>query len=244
MESTDDGIKALRSSRIAVVAALLEAVNFYKLMTGAPDRDTRIRLVQSGASMLSSLIMITMTPYYAALKNSIRSQSWKLVGSGLSSFGTFISAWIDRGKASEAFYKGEVNAFGIYAGKALVGGAAGVAILIDATSTAAPLLKRLAKRYGTVVVIEAVEIATQRVIALAALRIVGMLAGWEVTIGLLVLQAMADWLTPNELESWCSRCAFGTGQETTLRITDHSVARNTDPSQQEKDYVNAMTKLS
>jgi hypothetical protein len=244
MESTDDGVKALRSSRIAVVAALLEAVNFYKLMTGAPDRDTRIRLAQSGASMLSSLITITMTPYYGALKNSIRSQSWKLVGSGLSSFGTFISAWTDAEKALDGFRKSEFNAFGIYSLKALAGGAAGVAILIDATSTAAPLLKRLAKRYGTVVVIEAVEIATKRVIALAAFRIIGMLVGWEATIGLLVLQAMADWLTPNELESWCSRCAFGTGQETTLRVTDHSVARYTDPSQQEKDFVNAMTKLS
>lgn len=57
------------------------------------------------------------------------------------------------------------------------------------------------------------------------LRIVGMLTGWEATIVLLGLQAMADWLTPTELESWCSRYAFGTGQETTLRITDHSVAR-------------------
>jgi hypothetical protein len=92
MKSTNDGIKALRSSRIAVVAGLLEAVNFYKLLTAAPDKDTRIKLVQSGASMLSSLITITMTPYYGTLKNSIPSQSWKLVGSGLSSFGTFISA--------------------------------------------------------------------------------------------------------------------------------------------------------
>lgn len=244
MKSTDDGVKALRSSRIAVVAALLEAVNFYKLMTGAPDRDTRIRLAQSGASMLSSLITITMTPYYAALKNSIRSQSWKLVGSGLSSFGTFISAWIDAEKIFDAGDKDQIDSMWIYTAKAVIGVAAGVAILIDAASTAAPLLKKLAKRYGTVVVIEAVEIATKRVMALAALRIVGMLAGWEATIVLLGLQAMAEWLTPNELESWCSRCAFGTGQETAFRITDHTVARYTDPSQQEKDFVNAMTKLS
>jgi hypothetical protein len=194
--------------------------------------------------MLSSLITITMTPYYGVLKNSIRSQSWKLVGGGLSSFGTFISAWVDTEKALNAFEKSEFNAFSIYAGKSLIGGAAGVATLIDATSTAAPLLKKLAKRYGTVVVIEAVEIATTRVIALAALRIVGMLTGWEATIVLLGLQAMADWLTPNELESWCSRCAFGSGQETILRVTDHSVELYSDPSQQEKDFVTAMTKLS
>jgi hypothetical protein len=119
-----------------------------------------------------------------------------------------------------------------------------VATLIDATSTAAPLLKKLAKRYGTVVVIEAVETATKRVIAWAALRAVTMLTGWEVTVGLLVLQQMADWLTPDGLESWCSRCAFGTGQETILRVTDHSVEHYSEPSQQETDFIDAMAKLS
>jgi hypothetical protein len=244
MESTDDGMKALRSSRIAVVAALLEAVNFYKLISGVPDRDTRITLVQSGASMLSSLITITMTPYYGALKDSIRSQSWKLVGGGLSSFGTFISAWMDREKLSDAYHKQQFDVSAIYFLKGVNGGAAGVATLIDATSTAAPLLKKLAKRYGTVAVIEAVETATTRVIALAALRIVGMLTGWEGTIVLFGLQAMADWFTPNELESWCSRCAFGTGQETILRVTDHRVECYSDPFQQEKDFTDAMAKLS
>jgi hypothetical protein len=244
MESTDDGMKALRSSRIAVVAALLEAVNFYKLLSGVPDRDTRITLVQSGASMLSSLITITMTPYYGALKDSVRSQSWKLVGGGLSSFGTFVAAWIDGEKTVDAFREQQFDLFGIGFVKTFVGGAAGVATLIDATSTAAPLLKKLAKRYGTIVVIEAAETATKRVIAWAALRAVAMLTGWEVTVGLFVLQQMADWLTPDELESWCSRCAFGTRQETILRVTDHNVERYSDPSQQEKAFIDAMAKLS
>lgn len=106
------------------------------------------------------------------------------------------------------------------------------------------MLKKLAKRYGTVVIIDAVETATKRVIVWAALRAVTMLTGWEVTVGLLVLQQMADWLTPDELESWCSRCAFGTGQETILRATDHTVERYPDLSQQEKAFIDAMAKLA
>jgi hypothetical protein len=244
MKSTDEGVRALRSSRIAVVAALLEAVNFYKIMTNVPDKDTSIKLMQSGASMLSSLITITMTPYYAVLKNTIRSLSWKLVGGGLGSFGSFISAWMESEKARDAFHKQQFDAFGIYFLKAATGGVASVATLIEATSTAAPVLKELAKRYGTEVVIEAAETVSVRVAALAAMRGVGMLLGWEATLVLFVLQGMADWLTPNELESWCSRCAFGSGRETILRIGDHGVGRFTDPSQQEKDFFNAMTKLS
>jgi hypothetical protein len=148
----------------------------------------------------------------------------------------------------DAFDKQQFDLLTIYAGKSFIGIAAGAATLIDSASTTAALLKKLAVRYGTVVVIEVVETATERVLAWVALRFVvsavAMLTGWEVTVGLLALQIMADRLTPNELESWCSRCAFGTGQETVLRSTDRNVERYTDPSQQGKDFSDAMTKLS
>ncbi|HVE10137.1 MAG TPA: T6SS effector BTH_I2691 family protein, partial [Paraburkholderia sp.] len=167
MKSADDGAKQLRSARIAVVAALLEAVNFYKILTDAPDKDTRLKLVQSGASMLSSVITITMSPYYAALKSSVRSMSWKWVGGGLSAFGTFISAWMDFEKAYDGGDKDQYDTAVIYLAKMAGGMAVGIATLIDATSAAAPLLKKLAVRYGTDVVIEAVETATERVVAWA-----------------------------------------------------------------------------
>lgn len=244
MKSTDDGVKALRSSRIAVVAALMETVNFYKIMTAAKDRDTEIKLAQSGASMLSSLITITMTPFYGALKGSYRTQGWKLVGGGLSSFGTFISAWMDGEKSRDGFEKGQYDIFLLYFAKAGIEVGIGGAILIDAACTSSKLLKKVAGRYGVNVVVAAVETIPGRVIASTIMRTVGMLIGWEATVGLVVLQIMAEWITPNELESWCSRCAFGTGRETQFRIADHDVARYEDPSLQEKDFIDAMTKLS
>lgn len=61
-------------------------------------------------------------------------------------------------------------------------------------------------------------------------------------IGLLGLQAAADWLTPDELEAWCSRCAFGTGRAAIGRVIDHDVKLRANPSQ--KDFVNAMTEQS
>jgi hypothetical protein len=140
--------------------------------------------------------------------------------------------------------KQQYDAVALSLGQALLGSAMGVATVIDSISTAAPLLKKLAIRYGTDAVIEAVEAVTARMVAWAALRSVGMLIGWEATVGMIVLQTLATWLTPDALESWCSRCAFGTGKETIFRVADHSVAPYIDPDQQEKDYVDAMTKLS
>ncbi|MFL9867986.1 hypothetical protein PQR67_27750 [Paraburkholderia fungorum] len=238
----DDGKKPLLMGRIAVVSALLETVNFVHLLAGAQDKDTKLKLIQSGASLCSSLVTISMTPYYAVLKNSVRSQSWKLIGGGLGSMGTLISAWLDVEKAGEGRDKGQYDAATVLYVKFGLGTLSGTAMLIDAISTAAPLLKKLATRYGTEVVMAAVETITERVAIVAGLRAVGMLIGWEATIGLLLLQALADWLTPDALEAWCSRSAFGTGRETILRITDHSVARSTDAAQQDKDFTDAMTK--
>lgn len=242
MQSTADGEKPLRTARLTVVAMLLESVNFYKLMTGARDQDTSKKLVQSGVSLLSSLITITMTPYYAALKTSNRTLGWKFVGGGLGAVGASVSVWMDWTKTVDtAFNKHQFDATVIYFLK--TGADLGVtgALVLDTISTTAPLLKAIAKRYGTEAVIAAVETLTERAIAWAALRGIGMLLGWEATIGLIVLQAAADWLTPTALETWCAECAFGTGRTSFLRVKDYSVKLYTDPSLQEKDYVSAMT---
>lgn len=244
MKSTEDGIKALRSSRIAVVAAFMEALNFYKILTLASDDDTELKLAQSGTSMLSSLIMITMTPYYGVLKNAVRSQSWKLVGGSLGSFGTFISAWIDRGKSTDSFSSQKSSIGFIYGVKAITNAGSGAALIIEATSTAAPLLKNLAKRHGSAVLIAGVETVSKRVIALAALRVVTILTGWEVVVLLLALQAIADWLTPDDLEKWCSECAFGIANKTKPHGSDKKNHSYVEAPEQQKGFLNAMMRIS
>lgn len=241
---TDDGAKTLRLGRIAVVAGLLEAVNFAHLLAGAPDKNTRMKLFASGASLCSSVITITMSPYYGALKSSVRSQKWKLVGGGLSSVSVFVTAWLDGEQIQVDRKEGQYDVATVLGFKMMLGLFSGTAILIDAVSTAAPVLKKLATRYGSEVVLAAVETFTEQMAKAAALRAVGYLVSWEATIGLILLQALADWLTPDALEAWCSRCAFGTGEEARFRISDHSVGRYSDLKEQEKYFTDAMTKLS
>jgi hypothetical protein len=90
----------------------------------------------------------------------------------------------------------------------------------------------------------AVETVAPRVVMIASLRAVSMLITWEATIGLFALQILADTLTPDELESWCSRCVFGTGKEAILRVKDHGVEKYTDMEQQEKAFDKAMTEMA
>ncbi|MBN3725185.1 T6SS effector BTH_I2691 family protein [Burkholderia sp. Ac-20379] len=243
-DKNETALKELRLGRIAVIAALCELVNFWHLLAGAPDADTRTKLIKSGASLCSSIITIAMTPYYGTLKKSVRAMSWKMVGGFLSGVGAFAAAWLDGGAASKKEKAGQYDVTVVLFVKAGVGVASGGAFVIDAISTAAPLFKRLAQRSGSRVVMMAVEVVAPRLAMIAALRVVSMLITWEATIAVFALQILADCLTPDELESWCSRCAFGTGQEAILRVKDHAVTKYTELKEQEEEFDKAMAEMA
>ncbi|WP_249181337.1 MULTISPECIES: hypothetical protein [Burkholderia] len=236
---------AIRADDVcSLIAAPCELVNSWHRMSEAKDEDTNAKLIKSGASLSASIITITMTPYYGTLKKAVRTMSWKMVGGFLSGAGAFAAAWLDAGAGSKKEKAGQYDVMAVLFVKAGLGVASGTAFVIDAISTAAPLFKKLAARTGSRVVIMAVETVAPRVVMIASLRAVSMLITWEATIGLFALQVLADTLTPDELESWCSRCAFGTGKEAILRVKDHGVEKYTDMEQQEKDFDKAMTEMA
>jgi hypothetical protein len=86
----------------------------------------------------------------------------------------------------------------------------------------------------------AVEVITEKAATIAAFKLVGALLSFEATILITALQFIADRLMPNALEAWCSRCAFGTGRESTMRVKDHDVPRYTDLAQQEAEFDKVM----
>ncbi|MFL9856143.1 hypothetical protein PQR72_10465 [Paraburkholderia madseniana] len=235
-EKNETALKELRMGRIAAFAAICELVNFWHLLAGAKDDETTSKLVKSGASLCAAIITITMTPYYGTLKNSARALSWKLVGGFLSGVGVFAAAWLDACNVKKNVASGKYDIAVFMIIKTAVGGLSGFAILIDAISSAAPIFKRLGARSGNRVVVLAVETVTKKLAAMAALKVVGALLSFEATLLLTALQFLADHLMPDSLEAWCSRCAFGTGREATLRIKDHDVPRYTDMPQQETEF--------
>ncbi|MGU7838564.1 T6SS effector BTH_I2691 family protein [Burkholderia sp. AW33-5] len=227
LKLTEEGNAQLRSARVTVVTSLLEAVNFYKLMVMPHDENTTLNLISSGASLCSGLVDISMAPFYATLQKSTRSQAWKLVGGGLGSAGAFIGAWMDGKSAAESLTKKQNTVFFLTTIKVVAGAATGTAVFISAVGKSGPLLKRVASRYGTQVIVGVVEGLAERAAAFAAFRAVGMLLGWEATVVLLVVQGLIWYFTPNVLEAWCTRCAFGTGLEKDFFI-EREVPRYTD----------------
>lgn len=241
-EKDETALKELRMGRIAAIAALCELVNFWHLLSEAKDEDSYIKLGNSALSLCAAVITIAMTPYYGVLKNSVRTMSWKLVGGFLSAGGAILQAWMDARSAGRKRKSGQYDVMLVLYGKATVGVGMSAAFVIDAMSTAAPLFKKLAARTGRQVVMNAVASATEKIAAAAALRAVVVLTSFEGAIVLTVIQYAASCLTPDALESWCSRCAFGTGRESYLRfVKDHTVKRYAEMAEQEKSFSDAMT---
>jgi hypothetical protein len=239
-QKDETALKELRMGRIAAFAAICELVNFWHLLAGAKDEDTVSKLVKSGASLCAAIITIAMTPYYGTLKNSGRALSWKFAGGFLSSVGVFAAAWLDGMDVAKKFKYRQIDVAIFMTIKTVTGVLSGGAIVIDAICSAAPLFKRLATRSGNRVIVLTVEVVSENVAALVALKLVGALLSFEATILLSGLQFVADRLMPDALEAWCSRCAFGTRREATLRIKDHDVPRYTGMQQQEKEFDTVM----
>ncbi len=70
-----------------------------------------------------------------------------------------------------------------------------------------------------------------------------MLTAWEAVFYMSIFQFVADRLTPDELESWCTRCIFGMGREAVLRLMDHTVKKYVAVKEQEVDFEKAMTRI-
>ncbi|HEU4772719.1 MAG TPA: hypothetical protein VFS68_11250, partial [Candidatus Udaeobacter sp.] len=242
LEKDETVLKELRSSRVAVVAALCELANFWHLCSGPKDEDTDAKLVNSGLSLCSSVISITMGPYFGTLKDSARTLSWKFTGGFLSALGSFVSAWIDNQHAKEKWRSGQYESAVILRLKALGGALIGVAYAMDAISTAAPIFKKLAARSGSRVIIAAVTAVTDFVAAEAVLRVVAFFITWEGAVALTALQLVADHVMPDALEIWCALCAFGTGRRSILRVKEVSVHKYTEIEMQQKDFDSAMVK--
>ncbi|MDR0243992.1 MAG: hypothetical protein LBJ65_20545 [Burkholderia sp.] len=245
LKLTEEGNAQLRSARVTVVTGLLESVNFYKLMVMPHDENTTLNLISSGLSLCSAIIDISMTPFFATLQKSTRSQAWKLAGGGLGAAGASIGAWMDGVTAINTWSKQQYTVAIMISAKAVTGAVAGVATFISAVGKSGLLLRRVASRYGTRVVVGFVDGMATRAAAFAALRGVGMLLGWEATVALLVVQGMIWYFTPNALEAWCTRSAFGTGRETELRLFEHDVDKyvDRDVKKQVEDFGKALAEV-
>jgi hypothetical protein len=244
-ESKDaTALNEFKVGRISAFIAICELVNFWHLLSGAnKDQTAYVQLAQSGLSLGSALISVTMAPYYGVLKDSNRALAWKGVGGFLSTLGAVASVWLDAESARKANKFGQTDVAIVMVIKTGVDVLIGAAVVIDAISTTAPLLKRIAERAGNEAILMAVRAAADWAVAAASMRVVAAAMSFEGVMILTALQFLADHLMPDDLQNWCARCAFGNGKGAISYVTKGKVKQYDDISEQEKEYKKAMSKV-
>lgn len=230
----DKAANAIRDARLALVVAIFEGANFakcaYQLLSGS-KRDARTGFAMLASSLAITSLMLDITATAAknvfnqtaddALKGmgdaakaaakDFGERSWsyqklKLYGGVLSAGASFIGAVIDYQDATDALAKSKYKLSLLYFSKSISGGM-NVIIGLATAITYAP--KLTAQIIGRTLGTNAARVITNRAIAIAAFRLIGMgLGGW-LTVASLAITAIIYWFSDNELQKWCDRCAFG-----------------------------------
>lgn len=207
-----DSVSAIKDARLALVVALIEGVNFAKLLAECQtkgDTKTYCTLLASGMAITSAMFDIAAT----VAKNlpSMGSSSWsyqhlKLWGGVLSGAAGIVTGAFDLVDGKKNADRGYRMLAFLYLTKGTAGIASGVLTLAVAFTYSAPLVSRLA---GQAAVGTAVRAVGARAAAFVGLRIVGMALGGWITVGLFAIQLVIWWVTPDALQVWLDHSAFG-----------------------------------
>ncbi|WP_218508428.1 T6SS effector BTH_I2691 family protein [Variovorax sp. dw_308] len=209
--------QAIKDARLAMVVMLIEGVNFSKLLIESKtknDMKSWLSLLASGMSIGSALMDIATVP----IKNmpGMGAETWgyqvvKGWGGVLSGGAAWVGVYLDFEDSKQADAKGYGNLYWLYALKGGLGVANGALTFAVTFTYAAPLVARLTGRAAAGAAIEAVG---ARAAAIIGLRILGMAAGGWITVGMLGVQVVIWWISPNAIEDWIDHSAFGKKRST------------------------------
>jgi hypothetical protein len=202
--------RAVKDSRLALVVMLIEGMNFSKMMGDCAqknDAKSWFGLAASGMTITSALMDIASAP----VKVLYGAESWsfqklKLYGGVLSSGATAITAVFDIKDAEKYFGKGQTTIANLFLAKGFIGFAGTALTGATTLSYAAPLIGRLT---GRAAIGTAVEILGVRAAAIIGARILCMTLGGWITVGTFGIQVIIWSITDDDLQTWCSLCAFG-----------------------------------
>lgn len=221
--------QAIKDARLALVVALIEGVNFSKLVADCKmkgDAKSYFSLLASSMTITSALFDVGAT----VVKNLPAAASERLPGLGgeswtyqvlkgwgglLSGAASFIGGvldFVDAGKAREKGYSALRMLYLLKASSSVV---AGLLTLAVTFTYASPLVKRLAgQALGRAVTGAAINAAGKAAAAVIGFRILGMAVGGWITVGTLGIQVIIWIITPNALQDWVDHCAFGMRRKT------------------------------
>lgn len=236
---SEGGDAAKFALRIATLTAVLEAVNFAKLLSKSDKtRKDYALLVASGMGTVGAFLAIASEPTKQLFKEASRSvTNLRAVSGYLTGLAAIINVFLDAASAADSRRR-EQNLLALgYILKVLIGWANATAMLVVAISSSTPLLQRYGGRTVTVVFLErvlgGVAVATAQkkatdaagVLALEAAKkaapraLIGLgrvllyLTGWEIAAAVTATQVLIWIFSPTALQDWVVQSAFGTARD-------------------------------
>ncbi|WP_146744621.1 T6SS effector BTH_I2691 family protein [Herbaspirillum rubrisubalbicans] len=219
-ESSGNAIKDVRA---ALLVMLIEGVNFAKMMDACKqknDAKSWLGLAASSMTITSGLFDVASTAVKGMTKDingdfdkgaSLWSyQKLKLFGGLLSAGSAMIGATIDYEDFEKNSARGEDNIARLYLLKTIAGGVSSLMSVAGSLTYSTPYIRGLIKG----IFLDTAAQIIKKEITLVAGRILLMAVGTGASLLVFTLQVLIWIFSDDELQSWCSLCAFGKERNT------------------------------
>ncbi|MCC8386459.1 hypothetical protein J8V45_22700, partial [Photorhabdus laumondii] len=197
-----EGEPVLKKSRIKLLALFfngLEYANQFKESKG--DVKGQAQVTAAFLSTLSTAMEIVEPMVKHGIKNMAATDTIKFIGSSAGTLSSALNLGVDISDfVSECHGRRRWQYFGLIVCK--IGADVG-AMLKASGGLLEVLLERKLIERGIL------ETTLKTLGSLAAGRVVGFLASWQVMLGVLILEWLVSLYVDNDLQKWCRSCVFG-----------------------------------
>jgi hypothetical protein len=230
--------------RFAMVATLLQMVYFSKLYfdteNSPDDKQLQGELWAAGLALSAGLADLGATAIKGVhtLKDAALSfQALKLAGGVLSAGAAWMLFQEDRAKARTSKAQGDENIALLYQGRAYINLAGGACSVLTALSYTEPAFEMIAAKFPTTMLGRASAMIPKVASRVAAKLFIGravlMLGGIGLSAATVAIQLLIWKFSDDELQEWCTRCAFGVDRKKRL----------TNPRSQMMEFENALKEV-
>ncbi|PQQ23323.1 hypothetical protein C6H69_24160, partial [Photorhabdus luminescens] len=235
-----EGEPVLKKSRIKCLVLFfngLEYVNQFKESKG--DVKSQAQVTAAFLSTLSTVMEIVEPMVKHGIENVAAANTMKFIGSSAGTLASALNLGVDISDfVSEWHGRRRWQYFGLIVCK--IGADVG-AMLKASSGLLEVLLERKLIDRGVL------ETTLKMLGSLAAGRVVGFLASWQVMLGILILEWLVSLYVDNDLQKWCRSCVFGLepvkGLEATQWIFSES-QKDKLYEEQSKSFADAMKDIS
>ncbi|MCA6220117.1 T6SS effector BTH_I2691 family protein [Photorhabdus antumapuensis] len=235
-----EGEPVLKKSRIKLLVLFFNGLEYAnQLKEGKEDTKSHAQVTAAFLSTLSTAMEIVEPMVKHGIKNMAATDTIKFIGSSAGTLASalnlgvdisdFVSEW--HGKRRWQYFGLIVCKIGADVGAMLKASGGLLEVLIERKLMDRGILETTLKMLGS----------------LAAGRVVGFLASWQVMLGVLILEWLVSLYVDNDLQKWCRNCVFGLepvrGLEATQLIYPES-QKDKLYEEQSKNFAGAIKVLS